>query len=120
MSKIGGKSCKKISMAILKRIIHCTLANKYSWNGGKGKMQFNFLTGLVNAVICNIYFFIMPTLCFSKHVFCILVHFFNPYLLSFPIKDILIILYFFIFYIKEIFFCKAQLSSLYFYICRCN
>ncbi|XP_067213056.1 uncharacterized protein [Linepithema humile] len=52
MAKVGGKHYKKISMAILKRIIHCTLAKEYSWNGGKGKMQFCVLKGLVNAVIC--------------------------------------------------------------------
>lgn len=55
MSKVGGKNYKKISMAILKRIIHCTLAKEYSWNGGKGKMQFCVLKGLVNAVICKFF-----------------------------------------------------------------
>ncbi|XP_024869032.1 uncharacterized protein LOC112452845 [Temnothorax curvispinosus] len=39
-------------MVIMGRIIHCTLATKYSWKGGKSKRQFCFFNGLLIAVIC--------------------------------------------------------------------
>ncbi|XP_024875869.1 uncharacterized protein LOC112457180 [Temnothorax curvispinosus] len=52
LSTIGGKNSKKITMAIMGRIIHCTLTTKYSWKGGKGKRQFCLFNGLLTAVIC--------------------------------------------------------------------